>query len=147
MIVTTPTLFRSPASLRTLFAGAALAALIATPAFAGGDIVKCVAADGRVTITDGDCGGAPSQLLVPAALNTAPGAVMASSSDAAGVSTMAASSMPTRAAQVPAVMHDNWIAPRPRGKLLSNDMATLRAARLSLQAMDQAAGRGRIAAN
>lgn len=118
-----------PATSRTFAAALlALAGVLAVPAFAGGDIVKCVDADGHVTITDSQCGNGAGKVLVPAAMNTAPGESVA----------------PVRAAAQRVVLapepvqHDNWVDPRPHSKMLSRDAETLKAARMSLQVMDEA---------
>jgi hypothetical protein len=120
---------------------ALLASALAAPAFAGGDIVKCVDAEGRVTITDNQCASGVSKVLVPASMNSAPGTQETAAAVAitaappaklvrAGVQRVALTAEP--------VMHDNFVDPRPRGRMLDRDAATLRAARTSLQVMDEA---------
>lgn len=120
-----------------------LASAFAAPAFAGGDIVKCVGADGRVTITDSGCDSGPSKVLVPAMLNTAPGEAPAAV-PASSPRLIRASIERVAVAPEP-VMHDNFIDPRPRGKMLARDAETLRAARTSLQAIDGATRQQRVA--
>src|SRR5450830_202114 len=119
--------------LRRSCALAALAAVCAAPAalaYAGGDIVKCVAADGKVTLTDGDCNEGSSSVIVPAARPAASDDVVRPA--------------PVRTAlTVAPVDHDNWVDPRPAGKMFSRDAATLRAARTSLQVLDEAASSAR----
>ena len=129
-----------------LFASMTVAVLAvpASSAVAGGDIVKCVGADGRVTLTDNQCSSGVSQVIVPASINTAPGEA------ANAVPTV--SQTPARPARtglqkasltVEPVQHDNWIDPRPRARMFDRDAATLRAARSSLQALDDAAASAR----
>jgi len=100
----------------------ALLAALSAPAFAGGDIVKCVAADGHVTLTDQPCNaGSSSASVIVTAASAAPRAAI------------------TKVAlTAPVVEHDNWVDPKPHGKMFSRDAATLRAARTSLQVMDEA---------
>jgi len=116
-----------PRLLTIVLTGAAIA-LGTAPAFAGGDIVKCVDADGRVTITDHQCGGSAATVLVAGSDNV---------TEAPLVKTPKSGSQ--RLAQPAVVEHDNWVDPRPRSKMLSRDAATLRAARTSLQVLDEAA--------
>ena len=106
---------------------AALSVALSTPASAGGDIVKCVAADGHVTLTDGPCDSGNASVIVPAAGGAAP-----SVAPRPGINRVALTATP--------VEHDNWVDPRPHGKMFARDAATLRAARTSLQVMDEAAG-------
>lgn len=106
--------------------------LSASPAFAGGDIVKCVDSAGHVTLTDSECGSADAQqpLAAPEAVQPAlPAAPAPARSSAPRLSNVATT-----------VQHDNWVSPRPRGRMLAGDAATLRAARSSLQALDEAMG-------
>jgi hypothetical protein len=117
-----------PAIARTLYTAlfaSVLSATVAVPAYAGGDIVKCVDAAGRVTLTDGQCGdgASASKLLVGANGSEVVKPVRANLQ---------------RVALTPEpVQHDNWVDPRPHSKMLSRDAATLRAARSSLQVMDE----------
>lgn len=130
-----------PRFASTLFAGAQAVAL-ATPAMAGGDIVKCVGADGRVTLTDGDCPSGVASVIVPAALNTAPGEDKAGAlASTPAVNTTAV--LRRASLSVQPIEHDNFIDPRPRGKVFARDAATLRAARASLLALDEAAASAR----
>lgn len=117
-----------------------LAAIAATPAFAGGDIVKCVDADGRVTITDNQCGSGVAKVLVPAAVNTPPGEEVAA---AVAPAKPVRANIQRVALTVEPVQHDNWVDPRPHSKMLARDAATLKAARMSLQVLDEAASAGR----
>ncbi|MDB5962123.1 MAG: hypothetical protein JWP59_3417 [Massilia sp.] len=120
--------------LTALLAGATA---FAAPAFAGGDIVKCVDADGRVTITDHQCGSGVSKVLVPAAMNTAPGTQEAAV-PAAPPAKLVRPGVQRVVLTAEPVTHDNFIDPRPRSKMLDRDAATLRAARTSLQVLDEA---------
>ncbi|MFL6709723.1 MAG: DUF4124 domain-containing protein [Massilia sp.] len=105
----------------------ALLAALSAPAFAGGDIVKCVAADGHVTLTDQPCNaGSSSASVIVAAASAAPRAAV------------------TKVALTPQVVeHDSWIDPKPHARMFSRDAATLRAARTSLQVMDEASASAR----
>ena len=97
-----------------------LFAALSAPAFAGGDIVKCVAADGHVTLTDRPCSEGSGSVIV-AASSPSPRAAI------------------TKVALTPQVVeHDSWIDPKPHARMFSRDAATLRAARTSLQVMDEA---------
>ncbi|WP_426191044.1 DUF4124 domain-containing protein [Massilia sp. DWR3-1-1] len=128
-----------PAPLRPLMTavlGAALAALLAAPALAGADIVKCVDADGGVTITDHQCGTAATSGVKVANEKVASDKV--ASDKGAGTRAARTGSRPLPAGQPP-VQRDNWRDPRPHSKLLARDAATLRAARSSLQVLDDAA--------
>ena len=116
-----------PRLLSIALTGAAIA-LGTAPAFAGGDIVKCVDADGRVTITDHQCGSGVAKVLVAGSDNVTEAPLVKASKSAA-----------QRLAQPVVVEHDNWVDPRPHSKMLSRDAATLRAARTSLQVLDEAA--------
>ena len=117
-----------PRLLSIALTGAAIA-LGTAPAFAGGDIVKCVDADGRVTITDHQCGSGVAKVLVAGSDNVAEQAPLVK----------APKSATQRLAQPTVVEHDNWVDPRPHSKMLARDAATLRAARTSLQVLDDAA--------
>lgn len=111
---------------------ALFASVLASPAFAGGDIVKCVDADGRVTITDSQCGNGEGKLLVSGS------DIPVAKPVKAGLQRVALTPEP--------VQHDNWIDPRPHSKMLARDAATLKAARTSLQVMDEMRGQ-RVAVN
>ncbi|WP_426109696.1 DUF4124 domain-containing protein [Massilia sp. PWRC2] len=109
----------------TLTAGLC-AAVLALPAWASGDIVKCVDGAGHVTLTDSDCGSASATVLVAAA-RPAP------------VVRRVAPLVPGGAP----LEHAAWVSSRPRSSTLAGDAATLRAARSSLQALDEAASSAR----
>lgn len=114
------------------------AMLAASAAFAGADIVKCVDQNGRVTLTDAQCGEAVESVVVDSAADAAP----AASTDPQALETPAAPAMRRKSierivlapAQLP---RDSW-SPRAGVRMLSRDVETLRAARLSMQVLDQA---------
>ncbi|WP_426172665.1 DUF4124 domain-containing protein [Massilia sp. TWR1-2-2] len=124
--------FRSSLLLTAMFAASA--------AFANSaDIVKCVDQDGRVTLTDNQC-SAGVQTVVVAASAEAPATQAA---DAHAVDPAAAAPAParrvTRMAFTPMpIQHDSWSAPRGKSRMLARDVETLKAARLSMQVLDQA---------
>jgi hypothetical protein len=116
-----------PRLLSIVLTGAAIA-VGAAPALAGGDIVKCVDSDGRVTITDHQCGSGVTTVLVAGGDNTMEAPPVKSPKSGT-----------QRLALPVLVEHDNWVDPRPHSKMLARDAATLRAARTSLQVLDEAA--------
>lgn len=129
--MTRPT-FRS-----TIFITAMLAA---SAAFAGGDIVKCVDQSGKVTLTDGQCSDGTQAVVLEAEGSAAAPAesVVAADADqpAAPVVRRAATQRVAYAPQP--VQHDSWSAPRPASRMLARDVETLKAARLSMQVLDDA---------
>ncbi len=135
--------FATRRPLSTALLASAFAAVLAAPAFAGGDIVKCVDADGRVTITDNQCGSGVEKVLVPAAMNTAPGETPVMIIEPAAAAKPVRASLQRVALTPEPIQHDNWVDPRPRSKMLARDAATLKAARMSLQVLDEAASAGR----
>ena len=97
--------------------------LLAASAWAGGEVVKCTDAEGHVTLTDRPCErGAQAALLVseaeapPAALPSAPARPYA-----AGVL------LPRRQPSY---------KPVPPSRIMARDVATLKAARLTMQLLD-----------
>jgi len=124
------------------------AMLAASAAFAGADIVKCVGQDGKVTLTDTQCG--EGVLTVTVAVPDAAAPTLSPDNDATDVAAAASLAAPAsrraapqRVAYAPqSVQHDSWTAPRA-GKMLSRDVATLKAARLSLQVLDGASASAR----
>jgi hypothetical protein len=114
------------------------AMLAASAAFAGADIVKCVAQNGKVTLTDGQCGEGIEPVVMAEA------AAAAAGNEAAELALQPAAPVTRRAAiqrvayAPPRVRHDSWAAARPSGRMLSRDVETLKAARLSMQALDGA---------
>lgn len=155
-----------------LIAGVLASAMVA-PAVAvgsGGDIVKCVGQDGRVTLTDGECAaGDGLALVVGARKEKAGGAagaggemeasqskgsgVLAAGADGGGEAIDASSEKGKAANRGGAKMtrvemgqmsaHDVWGSSRPARKMFDADIATVRAARNSLMALDEAAASAR----
>jgi hypothetical protein len=131
--------FRSSLLLTALFAASA--------AFANSaDIVKCVDQDGRVTLTDNQCSAGVQTVVVPASAE----APAAPAADAQAVDPAAATAAPaparrvTRMAFTPMpIQHDSWSAPRGKSRMLARDVETLKAARLSMQVLDQASASNR----
>ena len=98
----------SPAATRVLF----LAGMVlASAAFAGNDINKCIAPDGQVTLTDAACPGDTETVKV--------------SNGAPGIERIAVAPIPPRYTKL---MRNT----RPSGGL-ALDVATLKAARANLQ--------------
>ena len=128
-----------PHTFRTsLFISAMLAA---SAAFAGADIVKCVDQNGHVTLTDSQCSEGVQTVVVPGSAD----APAAASEDVqpADTATLPAAPAARRTIQrivvAPAQMQrDSWSAPRPSGRMLARDVETLKAARLSMQVLDEA---------
>ena len=122
-------IFRSSIFIAAMFAASA--------AFAGGDIVKCVDQAGKVTLTENQCSeGVQTVLVAGEAPAVAAGA-------AAADATLAVAPVARRAIQrvayTPAVLqHDSWTAPKSAGRPLARDIETLKAARLSMRALDEA---------
>lgn len=115
------------------------AMLAASAAFAGGDIVKCVDQNGKVTLTDTQCGDGIETMLVPAAEAAPP--VAATQNDAAVQSAAPAVRRVAiqRVAYAPQqIQHDSWSAARPPSRMLARDVETLKAARLSMRVLDGA---------
>jgi hypothetical protein len=117
------------------------AMLAASAAFAGGDIVKCVDQNGKVTLTDNQCNEGVQTVVVA---GDAP--EVAAADEAAGDT--ASAPAPRRAIQrvaytPAAIQHDSWTAPKSNGRPLSRDVETLKAARLSMQVMDEASATNR----
>jgi hypothetical protein len=122
------------------------AMLAASAAFAGADIVKCVGQDGRVTLTDSHCSEGVEKVIVAAAAETPAAAEDTSAAaDVAAVADSPAVS-PVRRVTVqrmvlpPSELRQSaWAAPRPASRPLARDVETLKAARMSMQVLDQAA--------
>lgn len=123
------------------------AMLAAAAAFAGADIVKCVDQNGQVTLTDAQCGEAAQTVLVTGAANTpADGSAQSTPADTATLPAAPAARRTSieRIVVAPAQLrHDNWSAPRPGGRMLARDVETLKAARLSMQVLDEASATAR----
>jgi hypothetical protein len=118
------------------------AMLAASAAFAGADIVKCVDQNGHVTLTDAQCNeGAQPALVAGAAATPAAASSDPDAADTAAVSAPSAArrTATQRVAFVPAqIQHDSWTAPKANSRMLSRDVETLKAARLSMQVLDEA---------
>ncbi len=121
---------------RPLHASLFAAAMLAASSVFAGDIVKCVDQNGHITLTENQCsegvqtvlvtGGADAPALLPA--EAAPVAAAAPARRAV-----------QRIAYTPEVVqHDSWAPPKARGKMLSRDAETLKAARVSMQVLDEA---------
>lgn len=122
------------------------AMLAASAAFAAGDIVKCVDQNGKVTLTDYQCGdGVQTVVVAGAASNPEAPAADAAASDTAMPAAPAVRRLATqRVAFVPPVIqHDSWTAPKGNGKMLARDVETLKAARLSMRVLDEASATNR----
>ncbi|MCA1245009.1 DUF4124 domain-containing protein [Massilia oculi] len=110
---------------------AALAASAVPPALAGSEIVKCVGSDGRITLTDQPCAGRASTVRLPGGGADAPSG---QARHDAG-----------RVAPYPLAVEQGVLPPPPqrsagfvrtRGKPLTRDIATLKAARAQFLLMD-----------
>jgi hypothetical protein len=134
----------TPQSLRT---GILISAMLAaSAAFAGADIVKCVDQDGRVTLSDLQCGeGSQTVPLAKPSIAPAEDSADSQPADMAELPAVPATRIVIeRVARARApVQHDNWTAPRQSSRMLARDVETLKAARLSLQVLDAAAAAGR----
>ncbi len=128
--------FRTSIFIAAMFAASA--------AFAGADIVKCVDQNGKVTLTDAGCGDAIPAVVVQAEATSA--ASPDSELEQAAVQSAAPAARRAatqRVAFTPqAIQHDSWTARRP-AKMLSRDVETLKAARLSMQVLDGASATAR----
>lgn len=107
---------KRPVHLMSMFAAMVLAA---PAAMAGNDIVKCVDADGHVTLTDQPCGAGAATVRVDQDRNAAP-------------------LRPTTQRHVlPAADLRNWRRPDlSRPAALTGDVATLKAAHRTLMLLD-----------
>jgi hypothetical protein len=114
------------------------AMLAASAAFAGADIVKCVDQNGRVTLTDAQCTEGGEAIVVASAADTVPAASADPQSETPAAP--AARRLSTeRIVLAPAQLkRDSWTSPRAGVRMLSRDAETLKAARLSMQVLDQA---------
>ena len=118
------------------------ATLAASAAFADVDVVTCVDLHGKVTLTDAQCDDAVRTVVAPAAAELAPPA--SANDEAVPVAVQAARRTASRrVAYAPQpVRLDSRSAPRA-GKMLSRDVETLKAARLSMQVLDGASATAR----
>jgi hypothetical protein len=118
------------------------AMLAASAAFAhGADIVKCVDQGGRVTLTDNQCSSGVQTVVAAAADAPAEAAPEAVAADAESLPAAPAVKRLTaqRVSYAPApVQHDSWAGSRGKTRMLARDVETLKAARLSMQVLDQA---------
>jgi hypothetical protein len=111
------------------------AMLAASAAFAGADIVKCVDQDGHVTLTDSGCSEGAEKVVV-----------MGSGDSPAAAEDMPAAPAPAvrrvvvqRYVLPPAELRQgNWTRTRTASRPLARDVETLKAARLSMQVLDEA---------
>ena len=112
-----------------------LAALAAPGAHAGAGIVKCVDADGRVTLTDQPCANGAMAVRVV----TSP----------AGEGTTRAEPYPLAAEHdvlpPPSALQRRQAAPRTKTRPMTRDVATLKAARAQFLLMDAGAGKQTLA--
>lgn len=129
--------FRSSIFITTLLAASA--------AFAGADVVKCVDQDGHVTLTDAQCGAGVQSAVVAGVAEAASPVAAEQAADIAVLPATAGRRVATqRVAFAPAqIQHDSWSAKRPSGRMLSRDVETLKAARLSMQMLDDASATAR----
>ncbi|MDB5935105.1 MAG: hypothetical protein JWQ01_2449 [Massilia sp.] len=117
------------------------AMLAASAAFAaGGDIVKCVDQSGRVTLTDNQCSAGVATVVVAAESPAeAPVEVVAADADSMPAAPAVRRLATQRIAYTPAaIQHDSWAAAHAKTRMLARDVETLKAARLSMQVLDQA---------
>jgi Domain of unknown function (DUF4124) len=124
-----------------LFAAMLAAMLAASTAFAGPEVNKCVDAAGRVTLTDEACpSDARTEVLAAAPLAAEPASLDADSVPLPAVGPGTARVLPTtRVALTPAQpRHDAWVGKAASGRSLAVDVATLKAARLSMRGFDNA---------
>lgn len=118
------------------------AMLAASAAFAGGDIVKCVDQNGKVTLTENQCSDGVQTVLVA-------GDAPALAADATAAETpLAVAPAARRAIQrvaftPAAIQHDSWTAPKSSGRPLARDVETLKAARISMKVLDEASSSSR----
>lgn len=102
-----------------------LCAALAAPAFGGADIVKCVDESGRVTLTDQPCdGGAATVRLASMPADDSPARVVQ------------AYPLAVEHGVLPPPPPRRVMAPRVKAKPLTQDVATLKAARANFLLMD-----------
>jgi hypothetical protein len=109
----------------------------ASAAFAGGDIVKCVDQDGKVTLTENQCSEGVQTVLVTGDA-PAPGADTAPAETTSAAAPAARRAVQRVAYTPAAIQHDSWTAPKSMGRPLARDVETLKAARLSMKVLDEA---------
>jgi hypothetical protein len=114
------------------------AMMAASASFAGADIVKCVDQDGHVTLTDSQCSAAASTVLV-AGPTEAPAAAAAEEMAAAPAVPAVRRVSVERHLLPPAEARATTVSSRrPASRPLARDVETLKAARLSMQVLDEA---------
>ncbi|MDL2357313.1 MAG: hypothetical protein QFF03_18825, partial [Pseudomonadota bacterium] len=142
--VTRSTIMNASTFRSSIFVTAMIAA---SAAFASADIVKCVDQQGKVTLTDAQCGDGTQAAVVATVEAAAPATaeVLAENGVAIAPAAPAVRRAATqRIALVPApVQHDNWSTPKAPAKMLSRDVETLKAARMSMRVMDEASASNR----
>jgi hypothetical protein len=100
-----------------------IAALLMTvPAFAGQDILKCTDAEGKVTLTDRPCNGADEASVLVTAADTPP-AVQRSPARPYAPGVLLPRRQPS-------------YKPLPPSRIMSRDVATLKAARITMHLLD-----------
>lgn len=118
--------------------------LAASAAFAGADIVKCVDQNGKVTLTDAGCGEAIEAVVLPAEAAPTAAADSQASGPVPAPLPVAVRAAPQRMSYAPQpVQYNNAPPARRAAKMLSRDVETLRAARLSMQVLDDASANAR----
>jgi len=125
----------------SIFRTLILAGLVVTTAVsAGTDIVKCIDAEGNVTLTDASCPDrAKTAVLVLG--GTAPAATVADNDEDAATMAGEPATFEAVAAErysAPRVARRELPVVRPFAKGMSRDVATLKAARQNLQMLDNA---------
>lgn len=125
-----------------------LAALAFAPmALAGSEIVKCTDASGHVTLTDQPCGADATSVRLSTTPSVAAAEVVLDethpAADASEEPVAAPAASPIERHTTHALVRQaSWkMSPAPSSRPLSNDVATLKAARLQLLMMDSAAKR------
>jgi hypothetical protein len=119
--------------LTSIFVAAMMAA---SASFAGADIVKCVDQDGHVTLTDSQCSAAASLVAGP---TEAPAAAAAEEMAAAPAVPAVRRVSVERHLLPPAEARATTVSSRrPASRPLARDVETLKAARLSMQVLDEA---------
>ncbi len=116
------------------------AMLAASAAFAAGtDIVKCVDESGRVTLTDNQCSAGMQSVAAEPAAGLEPAEVVAADADSVPAAPAVRRATTQRISYAPMqVQHDSWAGSRGKIRILARDVETLKAARLSMQVLDQA---------
>lgn len=98
------------------------AMLMAAPAFAGQEILKCTDAEGNVTLTDRPCNGADETAVLVTAAETPP-AVQRSPARPYAPGVLLPRRQPS-------------YKPVPPSRIMSRDVATLKAARITMHLLD-----------